>query len=192
MMKFNGHPVTAVWLDLDDTLVDFRSASQVALARVYDEERLDRFFPTLASWTASYEKFNYELWQRYAGKEVNQATLRMERFRLPLTQADMAYDIATAVSRRLDPVYLGYIAEESRLLPGALALMQRLREVPGLKIGVLSNGFTEVQQRKLEVTGLDGLIDLMVLSDEIGINKPDSRLFDHAMKRAGETDPTTS
>lgn len=191
MITYNGLPVTCVWLDLDDTLVDFRAASRLALAKVYEEERLDRFFPSLQSWTAAYEKFNYELWQRYAGKEVDQATLRMERFRLPLTEADMAHDIATAVSLRLDPVYLGYLADASRLLPGAMELVMWLRDVAGVKIGILSNGFTEVQQRKLEVTGLDAFVDVMVLSDDIGINKPDPRLFEFAMTRAGETDPSS-
>ncbi|MCM1337099.1 MAG: HAD-IA family hydrolase [Candidatus Amulumruptor caecigallinarius] len=189
MKGANGQEITCVWLDLDDTLVDFKSASRAALAKVYAEERLHRFFPSLQSWTSAYEKFNYELWQRYAGKEVDQATLRMERFRLPLMQADVARDIATAMSTRLDPVYLGYLADESRLLPGALELVSWLRDVACVKVGVMSNGFAEVQQRKLEVTGLDDMIDLMVLSDDIGINKPDPRLYEYAMERAGESAP---
>lgn len=191
MITYNDTPISCVWLDLDDTLVDFRAASRVALAKVFHEERLDRFFPTLQSWTAAYEKCNYELWQRYAGQLVDQATLRMERFRLPLMEADMARDVATAVSRRLDPVYLGYLADESRLLPGAIELVSWLRDVAGVKVGILSNGFTEVQWRKLQVTGLEPLIDLMVLSDDIGVNKPDSRLYDYAMHKAGENAPSS-
>lgn len=71
-----------------------------------------------------------------------------------------------------------------------MQLITALKEMK-LPIGILSNGFTEVQQHKLRVTGLDKMIDLMVLSDEIGINKPNVELFEHAMKRAGQTTPAS-
>jgi HAD hydrolase, family IA, variant 1 len=113
----------------------------------------------------------------------------MERFRLPLTEAEVADEIARAMSARMDTVYLGYLADASTLLPGALPLIDSLKQM-GLPVGILSNGFTEVQEHKLQVTGLDKMIDIMVLSDEIGINKPNVRLFEHAMKRAGQTRPS--
>lgn len=188
MIALDRHPIDMVWLDLDDTLVDFRSASREALRWAFDEERLDRFFVSPQAWTACYEKHNYALWQQYSGAMIGQQELRLERFRLPLCEAGMARDIATAVARRLDPAYLEQLAEATRLLPGALELVGWFRD-RGVKVGILSNGFTEVQHRKLEVCGLAPLIDIMVLSDDIGINKPDRRIFDHAMQTAGYSSP---
>lgn len=188
-MIYDGQDIAMVWIDLDDTLIDFKEASRKALRQIYADERLDRFFPSPKAWETSYEKHNYHLWQLYSGAQVDQATLRMERFRLPLTEADVADEIARAMSTRMDPVYLGYLAEASVLLPGAMPLIKSLKGM-GLPIGILSNGFTEVQEHKLRVTGLDKVIDIMVLSDEIGINKPNVALFDHAMKRAGQSVPS--
>lgn len=188
-MIYDGQDIAMVWIDLDDTLIDFKGASRQALRQIYADERLDRFFPSPKAWETSYEKHNYHLWQLYSGAQVDQATLRMERFRLPLTEADVADKIARAMSTRMDPVYLGYLAEASVLLPGAMPLIESLKGM-GLPIGILSNGFTEVQEHKLRVTGLDKVIDIMVLSDEIGINKPNVALFDHAMKRAGQSVPS--
>lgn len=188
-MIYDGQDIAMVWIDLDDTLIDFKEASRKALRQIYADERLDRFFPSPKAWETSYEKHNYHLWQLYSGAQVDQATLRMERFRLPLTEADVADEIARAMSTRMDPVYLGYLAEASVLLPGAMPLIDSLKGM-GLPIGILSNGFTEVQEHKLRVTGLDKVIDIMVLSDEIGINKPNVALFDHAMKRAGQSVPS--
>lgn len=188
-MIYDGQDIAMVWIDLDDTLIDFKGASRQALRQIYADERLDRFFPSPKAWETSYEKHNYHLWQLYSGAQVDQATLRMERFRLPLTEADVADEIARAMSTRMDPVYLGYLAEASVLLPGAMSLIDSLKGM-GLPIGILSNGFTEVQEHKLRVTGLDKVIDIMVLSDEIGINKPNVALFDHAMKRAGQSIPS--
>lgn len=188
-MIYDGQDIDMVWIDLDDTLIDFKGASRKALRQIYADERLDRFFTSPKAWETSYEKHNYHLWQLYSGAQVDQATLRMERFRLPLTEADVADEIARAMSTRMDPVYLGYLAEASVLLPGAMPLIKSLKGM-GLPIGILSNGFTEVQEHKLRVTGLDKVIDIMVLSDEIGINKPNVALFDHAMKRAGQSVPS--
>lgn len=188
-MRYDGNDIRMVWIDLDDTLIDFRSASRIALRQVYDDERLERFFPSSKAWETSYETHNYHLWQLYSGAQVDQATLRMERFRLPLTEAEVADEIARAMSSRMDSTYLDYLAEASTLLPGATTLIDALKSM-GLPIGILSNGFTEVQEHKLRVTGLDQMVDIMVLSDEIGINKPDTRLFNHAMHRAGQTDPS--
>ncbi|WP_304382962.1 YjjG family noncanonical pyrimidine nucleotidase [uncultured Muribaculum sp.] len=188
-MIYDGQDIDMVWIDLDDTLIDFKGASRQALRQIYADERLDRFFPSPKAWETSYEKHNYHLWQLYSGAQVDQATLRMERFRLPLTETDVADEIARAMSTRMDPVYLGYLAEASVLLPGAMPLIESLKGM-GLPIGILSNGFTEVQEHKLRVTGLDKVIDIMVLSDEIGINKPNVALFDHAMKRAGQSVPS--
>ena len=188
-MIYDGQDIDMVWIDLDDTLIDFKGASRQALRQIYADERLDRFFPSPKAWETSYEKHNYHLWQLYSGAQVDQATLRMERFRRPLTESDVADEIARAMSTRMDPVYLGYLAEASVLLPGAMPLIESLKGM-GLPIGILSNGFTEVQEHKLRVTGLDKVIDIMVLSDEIGINKPNVALFDHAMKRAGQSVPS--
>ncbi len=185
-MKYDGQQIDMVWIDLDDTLIDFKGASRIALRKVYDEERLDRFFSSPKAWEMAYEQHNYHLWQLYSGAKVDQPTLRMERFRLPLVEADVADDIARAMSARMDPVYLQYLADASTVLPGAIELIDTLKGT-GVPVGILSNGFTEVQNRKLQVTGLDKMIDLMVLSDEIGINKPNAGLFEHAMKRARQS-----
>ncbi|MDE6056815.1 MAG: HAD-IA family hydrolase, partial [Muribaculaceae bacterium] len=58
-------------------------------------------------------------------------------------------------------------------------------------IGVLTNGFTEAQYRKLKSSGLDRYIQRMVISDEIGVQKPDSRLFRYAEQATGALPAST-
>lgn len=190
MKTFRGDIIETVWLDLDDTLVDFKAASRSALLRVYDEERLSRFFYSPTRWISAYERHNYNLWQAYAHAEIDQATLRMDRFRLPLIEAEMVDEIARKISARLDDVYLAYLVEDSVLIPGAMQLVNWLND-NAFKIGVLSNGFNIVQQGKLQQTGLEEFIDILVLSDDIGVNKPDVRLFDYAMRQSAGTSPAS-
>ncbi len=179
-----------VWLDLDDTLIDFHVNSHAALKIIYEECRISRFFTCAESWIETYEKHNQELWDQYSRQEITQDFLRVDRFFTPLHPAWQGSDEElVAFCHRLDPLYLNRLAEQKALVPGATNLLDRLRAYK-YNIGVLSNGFTSVQHAKLTNTGLDSMIDIMVLSDDIGVNKPDIRLYRHAMERVNDTDPS--
>lgn len=181
--------VTWVWVDLDDTLIDFRTNSRAALREIYHTEGLDRFWAAPETWIAAYEACNHMLWDRYARAEITQDFLRLHRFTLPLSNAWTGTPKELEeFARRLDPLYLDTLARQKALVPGARELLERLR-AREYNIGVLSNGFREVQHCKLEVTGIDRMVDLVVLSDDIGVNKPDRRLYEYAMARAADPTP---
>ncbi len=187
-MTYDGTEISWVWLDLDDTLIDFKANARQALIRLYNTEGLNRFFASAEEWATIYESHNMALWNDYNMSLIDSSTLRLERFRRPLTQAGAETTEATELSKRFDPIYLDFLASEKRLVPGAVELLKALRN-EGCKIGILSNGFKEVQPRKIKSAGLEPYVDLMVLSDDIGINKPDIRLYRYAMSQAGEAYP---
>lgn len=181
--------VRTVWLDLDDTLIDFHTNSRRALRLLYATETLGRFYPNPESWIEAYETHNHKLWDLYSRSLITQDYLRVDRFATPLSPMwEGSREELEAYSRRLDPLYLDLLASQTALVDGAVGLLRHLRD-RGYTIGILSNGFSEVQHRKLRATGLSPLTDLVVLSDDIGINKPDPRLYLHAMERAGDPDP---
>lgn len=178
-----------IWFDLDDTLVDFHTNSRIALRLIHEECGLSRYYQSAEEWVDTYERHNKQLWDAYSRAEITQSFLRLDRFASPLrpywdgTEAQLE-----DFSRRLDPLYLTRLAEQTALVDGATDLLSYLR-ARDYNIGVLSNGFTDIQHRKLTNTGLDRQVDLMVLSDDIGVNKPDPRLYRHAMERSGAPDP---
>lgn len=184
---FDG--ITTVWVDLDDTLIDFKTNSHVALLKLWqDEVPLQRYFLDGETWVMRYEEHNIALWARYSAGEITRDYLRMQRFMLPLTEAGTPLAEAEALSRRYDTLYLDYLAREKALMPGAMELLEFLRQ-KGMTIGCLSNGFKEVQFRKIRNAGLEPWIDIVVLSDDININKPDVRIYQYAMERSGDTEP---
>ncbi|MBR4069640.1 MAG: HAD-IA family hydrolase, partial [Bacteroidaceae bacterium] len=73
------------------------------------------------------------------------------------------------------------LARQTQLVPHAIELLDYLTE-QGYNLYILSNGFIEVQHKKLQSAGISHYFERMVLSDEIGINKPDRRLFDYALE----------
>lgn len=173
-----------VWFDLDDTLYDFSRSSIIALNRLYSNHNLDRFFDSANHWIDIYHRHNASLWQQYNKSEITKEFLKFHRFYYPLIEVGATDETATLLSLDMDGEYLGYLAETGLTLAGAHALLSNLRS-KGLKIGLLSNGFTEVQYDKLRSANLTDLIDCVVLSDEIGVNKPDRRLFDYALEKSG-------
>lgn len=178
------HGVEWAWFDLDDTLYDFKESSLIALRKVYSAMSLDRFFFSEQSWIDIYHRHNASLWADYNVGAVTKDFLKMERFRRPLMEAGADDSTARELSAALDPEYLRLLAATGLTLPGAHRLLKSLRSA-GIKIGILSNGFTEVQHDKIENARLSDLVDCVVLSDEIGINKPDRKLFDYALAKSG-------
>ena len=188
-MRYNGCDIKWVWLDLDDTLVDFTLNSHKALDRLYAEEGLGQWFADADTWRSCYEGHNHSLWEQLSRGEITSDFLRMERFRRPLTDAGVDNDTAVGLSKRFDPLYLDFLAQEKATVCGTFDLLEHLHAAC-VNVGVLSNGFADIQHRKMHNTGIAPFIDLTVLSDDIGIAKPDIRLYKHAMERTGCTDAT--
>ncbi len=69
-------------------------------------------------------------------------------------------------------------------MPYALDLLHTLRQ-SGLKLSIITNGRTEGQASVLEQLGLLPLIDDVLISEEVGISKPDPRIYTLALERLG-------
>lgn len=182
-MKFDS--VKWVWIDLDDTLIDFHANSRIALRILYDEMNLGRFYACCDDWIAAYEKNNKSLWSRYNRAEITKDFLRIERMRAVIAHAwHGGDDELVNLSWEMDSVYLSRLVEQKTLVEGAPEMLDYLRR-RGYNIGVLSNGFSQVQHLKIASAGLTDRIDMVILSDDIGVNKPDRRIYDYAMKQSG-------
>lgn len=177
-----------VWFDLDDTIWNFTDNSLEALAQLYEAEHLNRWWADVDSWRDNYHHHNTMLWALYTPGKIDRDTLRRERFRRPLLDAGVDATTADAIAEHLDREYLRRLALLPNVIEGAHATLKALRAA-GCHIGILSNGFKDTQQQKLRSSGLDALVDLVVLSDDIDVNKPDRRIYDYARQRAAALYP---
>lgn len=186
MKAVDFNRVGFIWVDLDDTIWDFEANSLDSLGMVYEAFKLKRYFTDADAWRERYLYHNHELWALYNVGDISRDYLQRERFFRPLTEAGCTVDEVTELVPLLHHYYLDVLGRHSALVPGARELLVAIRE-KGWRTGIISNGFKEVQYRKLESAGIGGLIDCVVLSDEIEVNKPDIRLFDFAVRKAGVT-----
>lgn len=173
-----------VWFDLDDTVYDFAASSLISLKKVYVKYDLGRFFLDEQQWIDVYHKHNAALWGLYNNAQITQQKLRFDRFYLPLQEGGADEEENLRLNPILDVDYLAMLGSTGLLIEGAKKALEHLKS-RGYKIGILSNGFRGVQNEKLRTSGISHLIDMVVLSDDININKPDRRIYDYALEKAG-------
>lgn len=172
-----------LWFDLDDTLWAMTANSVICLRELYDTQRLDRWFATPEEWDEVYHRINHELWSQYSRAEIIRDFLRRERFARPLRIGGASPEEALEMSKVLDKLYLDLLGSKTALIDGARELLDAL-SARGYRMGIVTNGFREVQYNKMRSSDIEKYFDTVVLSDEIGINKPDRRFFDYAVSKA--------
>ena len=182
MKRFDD--IRTIFVDLDDTIWDFTANSKVALKAVYERYQLDNQC-SYDVFIKEYLLINEQLWSLYHHGKIEKDFLKRERFRASFERCG----IICESPERFDYDYLETIVTLKKVVAGAPKLLQHLKKRGS--VNVLSNGFANLQFRKLQSAGLDRYIDLMVLSDDIGVTKPDKRLFDYALEKAKANAETT-
>lgn len=173
-----------LFIDLDDTLYDFSSNSRDAYEEVYALLGYDRYFDDFQHYYTLYMDYNAQLWVRYAAGEITRDYLNAERYTHPLRVVG-APD-ADALGARFWHESMQCLPLGKRLMPHAREVLDYLRPRYH-KIYILSNGFTELQTRKMKSAGIGHYFDGMVLSEDIGVNKPHPDIFLHALRVAATT-----
>ncbi len=162
---------TVLLLDADGTLFDYDRAESHAFAATCTELGLHY---READHLPAYRRINSELWKAFERGEVDQAALAVERFRRVLQEMGQEADASVMADR-----YLAHLARGSFLLPGALEVVRTLSGRADLVL--LTNGLSRVQRSRFADSGLAAYIPHLVISDEIGSQKPEPEIFDVAL-----------
>ena len=178
-----------LFIDFDDTLYDTHGNAVIALEETFEEFRLDRYFADPQVFYDAYWAANIDLWGRYSRGEITRDYLIVERFRRPLSEG-VGLDITAAYCLEMSDHFLDHCASKPGVLPGAHELMDYLRQ-RGYRMHMTSNGFHEVQYKKLDSCGLRPYFDTVILSEHAGANKPSPQFFHYALQQSGAQPATT-
>ncbi|MBD8162212.1 pyrimidine 5'-nucleotidase [Erwinia persicina] len=159
-----------VLFDADETLFHFDAFA--GLQRLFQQYDV----PFSRADYDDYQAINKPLWVDYQNGAISALQLQHQRFegwaaRLDVTASD------------LNTGFLGAMAEICTPLDGAVELLTALKG--RVKMGIITNGFTALQQARLERTGFLGVFDLLVISEQVGHAKPHPAIFDHALNQMG-------
>ncbi len=166
----------AVLFDLDDTLFDHRTSARAALSDVHRQHA-----PAVA-FAAFETQHTHHLEELHADVLAGRLSIddaRRERFRRLFADVGVAVDDA-AVDRIAAAYRSGYVAAR-RVVDGAAALLAAVK--PHARIAIVSNNLLDEQRDKLHFCGLMPLVDELVVSEEVGISKPDRGIFDETLRR---------
>ncbi len=180
----NNLPVDAVFLDLDATILDegYVVAASLAACRVIAAENPELDALALA-------RANYEVWDAYWPEielgwvlgTVSTDDLRHETWHRTLDRFGASSEKLIA---RASAVHHEFELAEYLPFDDVVPLVDELRG-RGVRLVVITNGASDVQREKLDVLGLTDRFDGIIVSGELGIEKPDPRIFDAALAVAG-------
>ncbi|MDD4489316.1 MAG: YjjG family noncanonical pyrimidine nucleotidase [Paludibacter sp.] len=166
-----------VFIDLDDTIWDFHTNARLSLQQMFDEGDLKNHFSSFDEFFTIYARKNIELWEAYGKGEITRDFLMAERFRYPL--ARMGVD-DLQLAEEIGHQYLEILPTKTALMPDAIKVLDYLKNKYPLTI--ISNGFREVQYKKINSSGIQHYFTHIVLSEEADALKPDPKIFKHALQ----------
>ena len=168
-----------IFLDLDDTLVDTYKNAHEAIDDIYLEYAIDKYIPNKQDFIKKYELINNHLWELYEDGKIDKEELKRERFTQTLKD-DM--DLDKKLGLEINNRFMMLVSSKSNVIEEAIDILEYLE--PKYQLNILSNGFTEVQEKKMNGAKINQYFDHIILSDHIGKNKPHPDLFAHALKIA--------
>ena len=182
----------AVFIDWDDTIGDFIGAAKLALQEMYDKYHLCDYFASLEEFVSLYKPHNLELWDKYGKDLVTKEYLSFDRFFFPLMHGSRIGERlkvkgerqeVAALAEQLSEDFLNMTTARFSLLPGAEELVRYL--AAKYPLTVVTNGFVEVQYEKFDKSGLRDCFAHIALSEEVGCQKPNPRIFEEALRMNG-------
>lgn len=165
-----GEHLDWILFDADHTLLDFDRSAHHALHHVLELNGKD----LSEDQVNLYYRFNKQCWQEYERGLIDRETLARKRFEL-FFEAVGIDDMDPWETNR---VYLAELPKHPYFLDQAMDLLERVRG--HFKMGIITNGLKEVQRPRLQKTGIEGFFDVIVVSGEIGLAKPDGAFFQYA------------
>ncbi|MEI6123766.1 MAG: YjjG family noncanonical pyrimidine nucleotidase [Bacteroidota bacterium] len=172
---------TQIFFDLDKTIWDFETNSQQTIAEIYNLLCFDkRNIADFAQFHAVYETHNLKLWEMYRYNKIAKPDLMVMRFYNTLMEFGIN-DMPTA--QAFSTQYLELLPEKTAVFAGT---HQTLAYLAGkYQLHIITNGFEEVQFRKIQNADMRHYFIHIITSEEAGFKKPDTRIFNYALQLCG-------
>ncbi len=169
--------VTDVFFDLDHTLWDFEKNSALTFERIL---KLNRLSVDLDKFLEIYIPVNLAYWKLYREERISNADLRFNRLRVTFDKLGYAVDGNTIHTLAND--YIGLLSSFNHLSPNTIETLDYLK--PNYRLHIITNGFKEIQEKKLRNSGILGYFDQVINSEMAGVKKPNPHIFKMALKKA--------
>ncbi len=163
-----------IFFDLDHTLWDFDKNSDLTFFKILQNNNIkidvNRFL-------FEYHPINRKYWDMYRENRVSKSDLRF--FRLSDTFNKLNYKVDDDIINKLAIDYIEHLSDFNNLIPDTFLVLEELKLKYNMHI--ITNGFKEVQRRKLEKSKLIHYFKTVTISEDVGVKKPDKLIFEQAI-----------
>jgi len=176
--------ITDIFFDLDHTLWDFDKNSEITYKIIFDELKIE---VSLIQFLRAYTTINKNLWKLFREEKIDKETLRYKRLKDTFTEISM--NVSDEILFKIADQYIYHLSKQTHLLDGTIKLLEYLK--PKYTLHIITNGFAEVQEGKLNNTNLASYFDVVVNSEMAGVKKPNPIIFETALSMANVSKTTS-
>lgn len=169
--------ITDVFFDLDHTLWDFDKNSALAFDKIFKEQ-----YPKIdtKSFVEVYAPINQACWKLYQFDKITHEELRYKRLKDSFDSLN--YSVSDSEINQMSIDYITYLPENNILFDGAKEVLEYLNSK--YKLHVITNGFAEVQYKKINNSGISDYFATITNSEMAGVKKPNPKIYQHALDLA--------
>lgn len=163
-----------IFLDSDNTLLDFDAAQQGAFADLlsfYGVGYTDELY-------SRYSELNHSYWRKFEQGIITKAKLCAERFEVFFGELGVAVD-----GKQADTFYQQALSHQYQHIPYAEEVCRSLQNRG--KLTVVTNGVGTTAHSRINGSGMAQFMSHIVVSELVGHNKPSREFFDAAFEIAG-------
>lgn len=170
--------VTDVFFDLDHTLWDFDRNSAYTFQKIFAEQQINL---DISKFLEVYVPSNLRFWKMYREERITKEELRYQRLKSVFDT--LSYNISDNIIHVLSQEYINHLSSFNHLFPNTIEVLEYLK--PKYRLHIITNGFQEVQEKKLVGAGIHSYFEHIINSEMAGVKKPNPIIFNLALHRAG-------
>lgn len=159
-----------IFIDLDDTILDFHKAEAVALTKTLNKFGIDATEEIISVYSA----INDKMWKKLERKENTREEILVMRFSELFEFLGKNVD-----AEEVNEIYKSFLSQGHYFMPEAEEFLEKLK---GHRLFIVSNGTTAVQQGRVKSAGLEKYFEKMFFSQEVGVDKPDKLFFERVFR----------
>ena len=166
------------WLlfDLDNTILDFGKSSKFAFRKLLEEIdsglNSEELYPI-------YNEINHKIWEQREAGEISHNDLKWKRWHLFFEQVGIKFD-----PNKSNDIYFEGIKAFPFFVDHAEEMLQHVKS--DFNLMMVTNGLSEVQWPRIRNKNIENYFKHIIISDEIGVAKPQSAFFDHCHALIGD------
>lgn len=170
-----------IFFDLDRTIWDFEKSACQTFSEIYKRFNLkEKGIPVFDDFRKEYKKNNDLLWSYYRKGEIKKEILSVKRFEMTLDGFGISDGLMSA---EIAEFYITTSPQKVNLFPYTHEILSYLQ--PKYKLHLITNGFEEVQQKKLDLGDLRKYFKHIITSERAGVKKPEKGIFEFAFRLTG-------